>query len=78
MSDIDIAFEENTTIKKSDHGYKVDCKKGFWGVSAPTKEAALSEARYYFMQYYRDGEYSQYGTKKMSEAHKVLFKELGL
>jgi hypothetical protein len=35
----------------------VFCPLGLWGVSAPTKEQAESEARHYFRQYFSDGEY---------------------
>jgi hypothetical protein len=54
------AFEKNTKYKVTKDGrHKVDCKKGLFGVSAPTKEQAMKEARHYFMQYFVDGEYNE-------------------
>ena len=53
------SFDKNTTYKVTKHGqHTVDCKKGLFGVSAPTKEEAMKEARHYFIQYFEDGEYS--------------------
>jgi hypothetical protein len=50
-------FNNNTTTQISVNGVRIDCKKGNWGVSAPTEMQAYNEAWHYFMQYYRDGEY---------------------
>ena len=53
------SFDKNTTYKVTKQGqHKVDCKKGLFGVCAPTKEEAMKEARHYFIQYFEDGEYS--------------------
>lgn len=52
------SFNKNTTYKVTKEGrHEVDCKKGLFGVSAPTKEQAMKEARHYFVQYFEDGEY---------------------
>jgi len=51
------AFEKNT--KRSRDGLTIKCRRGLWSVTAPTKEAALSEAQRYFVQYFLDGEYDQ-------------------
>ena len=52
------AFIENVEIKGAeDGGWIIECKKGLWGVYAPTIEQATSEAIHYFRQYYGDGEY---------------------
>jgi len=56
--EIDEAFKKNITIKDTGYGFEVNCRKGLWGVVAPTKEEALREARHYFVQYFMDGEYS--------------------
>jgi hypothetical protein len=56
---INEAFEKFTTISKTKNGFSARCKKGLWGVDAPTKEACLKEAKRYFMQYYFDGEYEE-------------------
>ena len=36
---------------------RIKCKKNLWLVDCPTLEQALNEARHYFGQYLRDGEY---------------------
>lgn len=53
------AFKTWTTTRKTKHGYSIRCKKGFWGVDASTREEAEREAKYYFAQYFADGEYSR-------------------
>ncbi len=51
-------FEKCTKVKQSKGRVTVDCVKGLWGVDAPTLEQAIDEAKYYFLQYLDDGEYS--------------------
>ena len=57
------SFEKNTTYKVVKVGqgevHSVNCKKGLFGVSGPTKEQAMKEARHYFVQYFEDGEYTK-------------------
>ncbi len=55
--DIDEAFKKFTEHKKVGGRHEIDCTKGLWGVSAPSKDEAMTEAKHYFWQYYRDGEY---------------------
>ncbi len=55
--DIDKAFKQCTTTKKLKDGIRIKCVLGLWAVYAPNKEAALREAKHYFIQYYQDGEY---------------------
>ena len=50
-------FEANIKRNRDEYGYCVNCRKGLWGVLAPTKEEAEREARRYFAQYFSDGEY---------------------
>lgn len=47
-----------TKSKKSKGLHIIDCRLGLWGVSAPTIEQAVNEAKHYFLQYLSDGEYS--------------------
>jgi len=51
------AFYENT--KHSKDGCVIKCRLGLWSVTAPTREAALSEAQRYFVLYFLDGEYDK-------------------
>ena len=51
-------FLDNVTIEKDGDRLNIECKKGLWGVDAPS-DRALSEARHYFIQYWDDGEYSK-------------------
>ena len=55
--DIVEQFEKWTIAKKTKHGYSIRCKKGLWGIDAPTEEEAEREAMHYFMLYLADGEY---------------------
>jgi len=55
---IDEAFKKFTRYRFVRGMHKVECVKGLFGVEAPTKEQAMSEARHYFVQYFEDGEYS--------------------
>ncbi len=50
-------FAKNTTLAKKKGRWECECKKGLWGVSAPTKKSAKDEGRHYFQQYDSDGEY---------------------
>lgn len=40
-----------------DSAWECKCKKGLWGVVAPTLNQATLEGVHYFRQYYADGEY---------------------
>ena len=51
-------FRRHTITTKQQYGYQIDCKRGLWGVVAPTLAEAEREAMHYFRQYYGDGEYS--------------------
>ena len=53
------AFAANTTTKRESGYTIIDCKRGLWGVCAPTLKQAMDEARHYFVQYYADGEYKE-------------------
>lgn len=50
-------FAKNSTLKKGKGFWECECKKGLWGVMAPTKKSAKDEGRHYFAQYLSDGEY---------------------
>lgn len=51
-------FYACTKSKKSKGSFSIDCRLGLWGVTAPTLEQAVDEAKHYFLQYLSDGEYS--------------------
>ena len=51
------AFEKHTIRKKTAYGHEIKCSKGLWGVTAPTEQEAVREAKHYFAQYMCDGEY---------------------
>ena len=55
---MDAKFKQHTVTKKADGRVSIDCKKGLWGVNAPTMKQAMIEAKHYFLQYWSDGEYS--------------------
>lgn len=54
---IDKKFKDNTKSYEQNGRFCIDCKKGNWGVSAPSDQEAKREAFHYFMQYNADGEY---------------------
>ena len=58
LCDLDAEFKKNTKHKVTIYGFEINCKKGLWGVCAPTEKQALNEAKYYFRQYFEDGEYT--------------------
>ena len=58
MHGAEIAWTKHTSLVKTKTGYSAKCKKGLWRVDAPTKEQAEKEGRYYFSQYFLDGEYA--------------------
>lgn len=47
-----------TDLSKVNGIVSIECKLGLWGVSAPTMEQAVDEAKHYFLQYLSDDEYS--------------------
>jgi hypothetical protein len=40
-------------------GRQIDCKLGLWGVGSRDKDSLERNARHYWIQYYRDGEYDK-------------------
>jgi hypothetical protein len=54
---LDALFERNVIRQQARLGYIIKCGRGLWKVWAPSQGAAEQEARYYFVQYLRDGEY---------------------
>jgi hypothetical protein len=53
-------FDTCTTIKKIDGMYHINCKLGNWGVASSSLGGqSLSEARWYFYQYLKDGYYHE-------------------
>lgn len=57
MDKIYADFHKWVKFKKTKYGWEANCKKGLFGVTAPTKEIAENEAKHYFIQYWADGEY---------------------
>jgi hypothetical protein len=51
-------FKKYTRRRKTKDGYSISCRRGLWGVHAPTKEQAETEAMRYFIAYFGVGEYS--------------------
>ena len=49
-------FRANINISKN--GTSIECKKGLWGVTSSTPEETDNQARWYFYQYWKDGEYT--------------------
>jgi hypothetical protein len=41
-----------------DDSLEIHCKRGLWSVAGRNHEAIEREARHYWVQYYRDGEYA--------------------
>ena len=56
---LEAAYEANTTHTVEDGRHSIQCKKGLFGISAPTLREATQEALPYFKQYYADGEYGR-------------------
>jgi len=59
MAEEKTPFEKYTKRKRTKLGYSIECVKGLWGVTAPNVATAEREAKHYFIQYYRDGEYNE-------------------
>jgi hypothetical protein len=55
MTQHDEAFDKCVT--RSHGGKSIDCRLGLWGIHACNIEDAEREARHYWIQYFRDGEY---------------------
>ena len=52
-------FNKCVIVQKHRDGLtNINCKLGLWGVSAPTMQEAVDEAKHYFLQCLSDGEYS--------------------
>jgi hypothetical protein len=56
--EFEAAYKKWTILRRGKNGYIVRCKKGLWGVEAPTQEEAERKSRHYFALYFGDGEYS--------------------
>jgi len=52
---LDAIFEK--CVKRSDRGRQITCKLGLWGVGSRDTDSLERNARHYWIQYYRDGEY---------------------
>lgn len=52
-------FDQCTETSVDDGIMEIDCKLGLWAVSGCDHEAVLVEAKHYWVQYYRDGEYNE-------------------
>ena len=48
----------NANYSSKNGRHTINCKKGLWGVDAPTQQQAVTEALHYYQQYRADGEYS--------------------
>ena len=70
MCDAEIAWTKHVSLVKTKTGYSARCKKGLWRVDATTKAQAEKEGRYYFVQYFMDGEYAMLEENK--EKHKCV------
>ena len=68
MHGAEIAWTKHVSLVKTKTGYSARCKKGLWRVDATTKAQAEKEGRYYFVQYFMDGEYAMLEENK--EKHK--------
>jgi hypothetical protein len=53
------AFDTCTTMRTENSITHIDCKLGLWGVSGADCPMLVTEALYYWLQYYRDGEYDE-------------------
>ena len=56
---MDGVFKKFTRYEHTEFGHEINCIKGLWGVTAPTKEQAENEAKHYFWLYFGDGEYDE-------------------
>ena len=54
---LDAIFEK--CITRQAKGMQIDCKLGLWGVGSSNKDSLERNARHYWIQYYRDGEYGK-------------------
>lgn len=58
----------NLVVKKTKHGYEINCPKGLWGVSGPDVRSVMSEALHYYRQYAADGEYEDSPNVEVSHS----------
>lgn len=58
-ADLTAAFNNNTVTKKVNGDTEIRCKKGYWSVTGPDEDEVLRQARWYFYQYWLDGDYKQ-------------------
>jgi len=54
---IEEEFKKNTTYREIGGVHYFRCKKGLWSASGGQKDFVEKEAKHYFIQYYKDGEY---------------------
>lgn len=53
-------FERCVVRRPHDGWYEIRCRIGLWAVTGPTAESTEDHAMNYWIQYYRDGEYSKH------------------
>jgi hypothetical protein len=73
MSDhaaVDTRFQDCVDYVYHDGGgsLSIDCKLGLWCVSGPIPDRVESEAFYYWLQYFSDGEYNDLISKINNKA----------
>ena len=56
-------------IQKGD-SWRIECRKGLWGVSGPELVELIPEALHYYSQYESDGEYDEDPLRVIIEALK--------
>ncbi len=61
------SFEVSTVMTNKNGRYQINCRKGLWGVDAPSLEEAAREAVHYFTQYLSDGEYDECNTRLVNK-----------
>lgn len=55
---IELQFQKNTKSSLTATGtLTIRCRKGLWAVSSRDHDAVKRDARHYFFQYWKDGEY---------------------
>lgn len=60
IASLGVILAKYARFSEIDGRYQIDCKKGLWGVDAPDKIQAITEAWHYFQQYAQDGEYDEH------------------
>lgn len=59
-------------VKKSCRGGKtsISCRLGLWGVEGRDVDQVEKEARHYWIQYYKDGEYAKLLKESANDTNK--------